>query len=129
MSEIKQARGNLKIQSIAMPADTNANGDIFGGWLVSQMDLAGGVLAKQTSHGRITTVAIDRMVFHKPVHIGDLICCYAELLNVGRTSMCIHIEAWAIHHASGDERLVTEGTFTYVAIDDHGKPRPVESAK
>lgn len=122
---IDEARGNLAIQSIAMPANTNANGDIFGGWIVSEMDLAGGVMAKQVSHGRITTVAIDRMVFLKPVHVGDLICCYADLVKIGNTSMHIHIEAWSISHVHGGHQKVTEGDFTYVAIDDNGKPRQV----
>ena len=113
------------IQTLAMPADTNENGDIFGGWLLSQMDLAGGIMAKQCSKGRITTVAIDSMVFHKPVHIGDLVCCYANIEKVGRTSMTIHIEVWTISHANGTEQNVTEGVFTYVAIDLQGKPRAV----
>lgn len=122
---IDEARGNLAIQALAMPAMTNANGDIFGGWLVSQMDLAGGVLAKQVSNGRITTVAIDKMVFLRPVQVGDLICCYADLEKVGNTSMRIHIEVWSISHVSGDRQKVTEGDFTYVAIDDTGVPRKV----
>lgn len=123
MSEKPQGRPMIK--TLAMPADTNANGDIFGGWLLSQMDLAGGVMAKQRSQGRITTVAINSMVFHKPVHIGDLVCCYADVEKIGRTSMTIKVEVWTISHANGTEQKVTEGIFTYVAIDKHGKPRPV----
>ncbi len=123
---ISDAKGQLAIQTLAMPAHTNANGDIFGGWLVSQMDLAGGVIAKQRAQNRITTIAIDGMVFHRPVHVGDLICCYAELTRVGRTSMTINIEAWAISQATGEGSQVTNGTFTYVAIDAQGKPTAVD---
>ena len=124
-TENPEPRGVLAIQSLAMPLHTNANGDIFGGWLVSEMDLAGGVLAKQTSNGRITTIAIDGMVFHHPVSVGDLVSCYADLTRVGRTSMAIHIEAWITPGSHGGRRKVTEGLFTYVAIDVHGRPRPV----
>lgn len=117
--------GKVTIQTIAMPADTNANGDIFGGWLVSQMDLASGVLAKQVSNGRVATVAINSMVFHKPVHVGDLVSCHAHLEKVGRTSMTINIEVWANSHLKEEKQKVTEGSFVFVAIDDHGQPRPV----
>lgn len=126
MEEITEAQGTLAIQALAMPANTNPNGDIFGGWLVSQMDLAGGVIAKARAKGRITTVAIDAMVFHHPVKVGDLVCCYGDLLEVGRTSMKIKIEAWAISYVTGEKRQVTEGIFTYVAINDEGRPRPVD---
>lgn len=124
---IENAQGELSIQTLAMPRFTNSNGDIFGGWLVSQMDLAGGVIAKNRSGGRITTVAIDRMVFHKPVHVGDVVSCFGEIKRVGTTSMAIHIEAFALSHANEPARKVTEGLFTYVAIDDNGRPRPVDA--
>lgn len=88
-------RGEITIQTLAMPADTNPNGDVFGGWLVSQMDLAAGVLAKRVSQGRVVTVAINSMTFLKPVHVGDVISCYAKLLKTGRTSMTIDIDVWA----------------------------------
>lgn len=127
MTHIPEAKGTLAIQALAMPAFTNANGDIFGGWLVSQMDLAGGVIAKQRAHGRITTVAIDGMVFHHPVNVGDLVCCYGDLLKVGRSSMRINIEAWSISYITDQVRRVTEGVFTYVAIDSEGRPRAVDS--
>lgn len=117
--------GKVTIQTIAMPADTNANGDIFGGWLVSQMDLASGVLAKQISNGRVATVAINSMVFHKPVHVGDLVSCHAHLEKVGRTSMTINIEVWTNSHWDDEKQKVTEGSFVFVAIDDDGQPRPV----
>jgi len=118
--------GELVIRTLAMPRDTNANGDIFGGWLVSQMDLGGAILAKRISHQRCVTVAIDKMVFIRPVSVGDIICCYANHLKTGHTSMTISIEAWAVP-AVGDERQkVTEGIFTFVAIDESGRSMPVK---
>jgi acyl-CoA thioesterase YciA len=116
----------LVIRTLAMPRDTNANGDIFGGWLVSQMDLGGAILAKKISHKRCVTVAIDKMVFIQPVAVGDVVCCYAELLKTGRTSMTINIEAWAVPAIGQDRQKVTEGIFTFVAINDHGQPIPIE---
>lgn len=125
MSSCKYTQREIAIQAIAMPANTNANGDIFGGWLVSQMDLAGGVAAKQISKGRITTVAIDSMVFHEPVQVGDLVCCFAQLLKIGNTSMRFKIEVETKCQSTGTNTRVTEGIFTYVAIDDNGRPRKV----
>jgi acyl-CoA thioesterase YciA len=119
------ARGVISLQTIAMPADTNWNGDIFGGWLVSQMDLAGAVAARRRSHGRIATVAIDSMVFHQPVHIGDVLSCYTEILRIGTSSMRIHVEVWETADPCRPPVRVTEGQFTYVAIDEAGKSRPV----
>lgn len=109
-----------------MPADANANGDIFGGWLVSQMDLGAAVLARDTAHGRVTTVAIDGMSFLRPVNVGDVVTCYAQLLGIGRTSMKIAVEVWVQRYADRTLHRVTEGTFTYVAIDGNGKPQPVK---
>ncbi|GGI84596.1 acyl-CoA thioester hydrolase YciA [Legionella impletisoli] len=123
---ISKPKGELTIQTLAMPADTNANGDIFGGWLVSQMDLAAGVLAKKIAKGRVATVAIHSMTFLKPVHVGDVVSCHAELLKQGRTSMTIAVEVWSEELGSGHKYRVTEGTFVFVAINEHGKPRPVE---
>lgn len=114
--------GELVIRTLAMPKDTNANGDIFGGWLVSEMDLGGAILAKATSKSRIVTVAIDKMVFHHPVKVGDVVCCYANLTKTGKTSMTVKIEAWALPYDGGQRNKVTEGIFTYVAIDEAGKP-------
>lgn len=117
--------GELVIRTLAMPQDTNANGDIFGGWLVSQMDIGGAILAKQTAKARIATVKITDLVFIRPVLVGDIICCYAELLKVGTTSMTIKIEAWAVHQEETERHQVTEGTFIFVALDENRKPRPV----
>ena len=111
MTTHNKPRGQLAIQTLAMPADTNANGDIFGGWLVSQMDLAAGVIAKQRARGRVVTVAIHTMTFHLPVQVGDLVCCYADLIKIGNTSMTIHVTAWSIGQASFEQRLVTEGFY------------------
>lgn len=117
--------GTLCLQTAAMPADTNPNGDIFGGWLMAQMDIAGGIAARPRAGGRIVTIAVDAMVFHKPVHIGDVVCVYAELERVGNTSLAYLIEAWVIRRDTLSREKVTEGRFTYVAIDQNGRPRPV----
>ncbi|MBB71461.1 MAG: acyl-CoA thioester hydrolase YciA [Legionellales bacterium] len=121
----EEHRGELVIRTLAMPKDTNANGDIFGGWLVSQMDLGGAILAKKVSHSRVVTAAIDQMSFLRPVNVGDTVCCYADLLETGRTSMKILIQAWSVPYNSDERGKVTEGVFTFVAIDEDGKPRPV----
>jgi acyl-CoA thioesterase YciA len=111
------------IQVMAMPADANPNGDIFGGWLLAQMDLAGGNLAMQRARGRCATVAVDGMVFHQPVFVGDEVSCYGEVVRTGRSSMTIRIEAWRRNLASGEVRKVTEAIFTYVALGEDRRPR------
>ena len=113
------------IRTIAMPADANANGDIFGGWMMAQMDLAGAVVAVRRAKGRVATVAVEGMTFHRPVMIGDLVSCYAEVKRVGRTSIAVQIDAWVERRIDGSAAQVTSGLFTYVAIDDKGQPRPV----
>jgi len=124
-TEPDHPHGELVIRTIAMPADSNSNGDIFGGWLMSQMDLGAAIVAKSISRSRITTVAVDGMIFHNPVYVGDIVNCYARLLKVGRTSMRVDIEAWVQRGRDGTLLKVTEGIFTYVAIDDQGRPHPV----
>lgn len=121
-------RGELAIQTLAMPSDTNPNGDIFGGWVVSQMDLAAGILAKKHSKGRAVTVAIDSMNFLLPVHVGDVVSCYVDLEHQGNTSMMIKVEVWTEVVETGEHSQVTEGIFTFVAIDERGKPRRVIEA-
>ena len=121
----EQPRGELAIRTVAMPADANASGDIFGGWLLSHMDLAGGVLAHGRARGRVATVGIESMTFHRPVFVGDVLCAYGELARVGRTSLTYRIEAWVIRLEGGERLKVTEGVFTYVAIGDDRRPRPV----
>jgi acyl-CoA thioesterase YciA len=126
MSEASLApSGELVIRTIAMPADANGNGDIFGGWLISQMDLGGAILARNTARSRVTTVAVDGMSFLHPVAVGDTVSCYAQLLHVGRTSMKIDVGAWVQRFTDGAHVRVTEGIFTYVAIDAAGKPLAV----
>lgn len=117
--------GEPAIRTVAMPADTNPSGDIFGGWLLSQMDLAGGIVAEGRAKGRVATVAVDAMAFHKPVKVGDRVSCYARVERIGRTSVSVQIEAWIRRRGSGELTKVTEGRFTYVAIDADGRPRPV----
>lgn len=121
-------RGELMIRTVAMPADTNANGDIFGGWVMSQMDLAGGIAGVDRARGRVVTVAVDGMTFIRPVKVGDVLCVYAEVERVGRTSMRILVEAWARRFRTAGRDKVTAATFTFVAIDDDGRPRPVPEA-
>lgn len=116
---------NLAIRIIAMPRDTNPNGDMFGGWLVSLMDMAAGSVATNTSKGRAVTVAIDAIAFHKPVAVGDEVSCYTEKLTVGTTSVKIKVEVWVRQRAGNETAKVTEGIFTFVAIDENGKPRPI----
>jgi acyl-CoA thioesterase YciA len=113
------------VRTLAMPADANPNGDIFGGWLMAQMDLAGGIVASARAGGRVATVAVDGMEFHEPVYIGDLVSCYADIVRVGRTSITIKIETYARSGRGGETVKVTEGTFVYVAINDRGRPRKV----
>lgn len=113
------------LRTIAMPADANANGDIFGGWLLSQMDLAGSVIAVQKAKSKIATVAIDSISFHQPVFVGDEISCYCKIAKIGRTSIAVHIETWARSRTADKARKVTEGTFTYVAIGEDRRPIPV----
>lgn len=114
------------IRIVAMPADTNAQGDIFGGWLISLMDLGAGSLAIQRCRGRAVTVAMDGMVFHAPVAVGDEVSVYGEVIGIGRTSIKIAVEAWRRRRADRESAKVTEATFTFVAIDNDGRPRPVD---
>lgn len=117
--------GELVIRTIAMPGDTNANGDIFGGWLMSQMDLGGAIYARNLARSRVTTVAVDGMSFLAPVYVGDIVNCHATLVKTGRTSMKITVEAWVQRARDASLVRVTAGQFTYVAIDDQGRPHPV----
>jgi len=113
------------IRVTAMPADANPNGDIFGGWLLAHMDLAGGNLAVRRARGRCATVAVDGMVFHQPVLVGDEVSCYGEIIRTGRTSITTRIEAWRRNLASGEVCKVTQAIFTYVAISENRRPRPL----
>ncbi len=118
-------RGDLTVRIIAMPADTNANGDIFGGWVMACMDQAGGIRGVERAQGRVVTVKVDAMTFLKPMKVGDVLCVYTDVTRIGRTSMTIEIEAWAQRFQTNVMEKVTEATFTFVAIDENGRPRPV----
>ena len=125
MQQTKKPKGELVIQTIAMPRDVNRNGDIFGGWLVSQMDLGGAILASKISKARVVTVAMEGMSFLQPVRVGDTVACYARVEKIGTSSMRIPIEVWANRFVTGEDVRVTEGVFVYVAVDASGKPIPV----
>ena len=123
MDAISTPTGELTIRTVAMPADANANGDIFGGWVLSQMDLAGGITASQRAQGRVATITVEAMKFIKPVYVGDVLCVYSTIKRCGRTSMTIQLEAWALRNRVGERVKVTEGIFTFVAIDPQGRTR------
>ena len=118
-------RGELTLQIIPLPSDTNANGDVFAGWLVKQMDLAAATMAGRISQGRNATVAMDRMEFLSPLRVGSQVGCYCELVDIGRSSMKISVEVWTLDRTAKNPRKVTEGLFVYVAIDEHGRIREV----
>lgn len=128
MSDEKKPSSEVTLRVAAMPADVNVNGDIFGGWVLAQMDIASGIIAAGRAKGRVTTVAVDAMKFIRPVGVGDVLCVWAWVERVGRSSMAIRIEAWADRFRSDKTEKVTEAVFTYVAIDENGKPRPVPEA-
>lgn len=124
-TETNEPRGQLTVRTVAMPADTNANGDIFGGWVMSRMDQAGGIAGVEHTQGRVVTVAVQAMTFIRPVRVGDVLCVYTQVDRVGRTSMDIHVEAWAQRFRTQIREKVTDANFTFVAIDDDGKPRVI----
>ncbi|TCK01594.1 acyl-CoA thioesterase YciA [Volucribacter psittacicida] len=121
-------QGSLLLRTLAMPSDTNANGDIFGGWIMSQMDMGGAILAKEIAHGRVVTVSVESMNFIKPVTVGDVVCCYGKCLAVGRSSIKIKVEVWVKKVSSepfNERYCVTDAVFTFVAIDEQGRSRAV----
>ena len=121
-----EPQGELSLRTLAMPSDTNPSGDIFGGWLMGQMDIAGGIVASMRAQGRVATIAVDGFVFHQPVQVGDVVCCYAKILKIGRTSIKLRVQAWVLRGRQiGTRALVTEGIFTFVAIDEKRNKRPV----
>jgi acyl-CoA thioesterase YciA len=126
MSGADQPKGELVIQTIAMPRDTNRDGDIFGGWLVSQMDLGSAILAGNIAKSRVVTVAIEAMSFLNPVRVGDTVACYAWLEKIGRTSMRICVDVWVTRYRTGERLKVTSGVFTYCSLGADGKPTPVK---
>lgn len=117
--------GTLTIRTLAMPADTNPAGDIFGGWVMSQMDIAGAIAAVEVARGRVVTVAVEAMTFIAPVKVGDILCVYTTVERVGNTSITIDVESWARRNRLADRVKVTEGRFVYVALDEHGQKRVI----
>jgi acyl-CoA thioesterase YciA len=128
MSDDLSPRGQLTVRISAMPADTNANGDIFGGWVMSRMDQAGGIAGVERARGRVVTITVEAMKFIRPVRVGDVLEVYTVVESIGRTSMKIHVEAWARRFQTQIHEKVTDANFTFVAIDDNGKPRPIPPA-
>lgn len=125
-TDAEQPRGELALRTLAMPADTNPSGDIFGGWVMAQMDIAGGITAWNRADGRVATVAVDGFTFHRPIFVGDVVCCYTEVVKTGRTSISVLVSAWVLRGRRPENRIkVTEGTFTFVAIDADGNKRDV----
>ncbi|GAB5449289.1 MAG: acyl-CoA thioesterase [Gymnodinialimonas sp.] len=125
LSDPRIPKGELTLQTVPMPGDTNAGGDVFGGWVVSQMDIAAGTTAIDRAQGRCATVAIEALRFHAPVLVGDLFSVFSHITRTGRTSITMHIEAWVRRQRTGEQILVTEGDFTFVAISDSGITRPL----
>ncbi|QFU77648.1 acyl-CoA thioesterase [Halioglobus maricola] len=119
--------GELALQTVAMPADTNPAGDIFGGWLMSQMDIAGMVTASDVAGGRVATVAINGMLFLTPVHVGAVVSCYCDVLEIGRSSITMVVEVWINSQHDGEPIKVTEGEFVFVAIDENGRTRAIQN--
>jgi acyl-CoA thioesterase YciA len=120
-----EPRGTLTVRTLAMPADTNPAGDIFGGWVMSQMDIAGAIAAVERAQGRVVTVAVEAMTFIAPVKVGDILCVYTTISRVGNTSITVAIEAWARRNRLADRVKVTEGHFVYVALDEQGQKRAI----
>ena len=128
MTAAPEPKGALTIRTLAMPADTNPAGDIFGGWVMSQMDIAGAIAAVERAKGRVVTVAVEAMTFIAPVKVGDILCVYTTIERVGTTSITVAVEAWARRNRLDDRVKVTEGHFVYVALGDDGRKRPVPPA-
>jgi len=119
--------GDLTLRTLAMPSDANAAGDIFGGWVMAQMDLACGIRAAEHAGGRVVTAAVNEMVFEKPMHVGDTLCVYTHIDRIGRTSMTLNVEAWAQRYLKPDREKVIVGRFVMVALDENGSPTPIEA--
>ena len=128
-NEQRNPEGDLLLRTLAMPADTNANGDIFGGWIMSQMDIGGGILAKEIAKGRVVTVNVDGITFYKPINVGHVVCCYGKCTKIGNSSIVLKLEIWVkpvLQEKSAERYCVTEAVFTYVAIGQNGKSRKID---
>jgi acyl-CoA thioesterase YciA len=123
-----EPKGELASRTLAMPADSNPKGDIFGGWIMSLMDSAGKMSATPHAGGRVVTVAVSNITFLHPVHVGDTVCCYTDVKRLGRTSITLDVEVWVLRQGRGDRVKVTEAEFTFVAVDDNGRPCPLPTA-
>ena len=122
---LAEPRGVLAARTLAMPAHTNPSGDIFGGWIMSLMDAAGAITATRRAEGRVVTASVSNIAFLQPVKVGDVVCCYADVIRVGRSSMTLCVEVWVLRQCRGNRVKVTAAEFTFVALDDAGKPRPI----
>jgi len=127
MTDLPAPKGDLTIRTVAMPADTNPSGDIFGGWVLSQMDIAGGIAASERTRSRVVTVAVEAMTFIAPVKIGDVLCVYCSIERVGTTSISVYIEAWARRNRLSERVKVTDGSYVYVSLDESGQPKPIKN--
>lgn len=125
MVDVEQPKGTLTLRTLAMPGDANAAGDIFGGWVMAQMDLACGIRAAEHAGGRVVTAAVNEMVFEKPMHVGDTLCVYIDIEKVGRTSMTLLVQAWAQRYLTSLREKVIVGRFVMVALDEDGQPTPI----
>ncbi|HZB92051.1 MAG TPA: acyl-CoA thioesterase [Stellaceae bacterium] len=120
-----EPRGELASRTLAMPADTNPNGNMFGGWIMSLMDNAGAMTAVHHAKGRVATVAVSNIVFHQPVNVGDVVCCYTAVTKRGRSSIVLTVEVWVLRQGQGERVKVTQSEFTFVAVNENGRPRPL----
>jgi acyl-CoA thioesterase YciA len=121
-------RGELATRMLAMPAHTNPMGNIFGGWIMSLMDASGKITAARRANGRVMTVAVSNLTFLQPVHVGDTVCCYTDVVRTGQSSVTLAIEVWVLRQGRGDRVKVTDAEFTFVAVNDNGRPRTIEAA-
>ncbi len=126
MTEPDAAKGELTVRIVAMPADTNPSGDIFGGWIMGLMDVSAGIAARDRARGRVVTASVSSLSFLHPVKVGDVVCCYTEVVGAGRTSIAVEVEAWVVRDQRANRLKVTEAKFVMVAVDEHGRPRPVD---
>ena len=128
LADRAEPRGELAARTLAMPADTNPDGDIFGGWIMSLMDAAASITATRHAEGRVVTAAVGKISFLQPVKVGDVVCCYTDILRIGRSSMTLSVEVWVLRHGQGPRVKVTAAEFTFVALDTRGRPRPLALA-
>ena len=124
-----QPPGELAARTLAMPADTNPSGDMFGGWIMSLMDAAGAITATSRAGGRVVTAAVSNIAFLQPVKVGDVVCCYTDIRKIGRSSITLDVEVWVLRQGCGERIKVTAAEFTYVALDESGRPRQVDRSE